>query len=77
MHSDETLIIHECEKTHDELTIHAIGDAAMAGNRFAEIFDVECPLESRGEKPSKGRDQRREGRKDEDVELHRCECHAL
>lgn len=44
VHCDEALIVHEREKTHDELTIHAIGDAAMSRYTIAEILDVERAL---------------------------------
>ena len=67
---DETLIIHEGEKAHDELAIHAVRDAAVAGDGLAEVFDFEGPFQTRGEEAAEGRDQGREGCEDEDVELH-------
>ena len=70
MHGDETLIIHEGEEAHDELAIHAIGDAAVARDGLAEVLDFEGAFEARGEEAAKGRDERGEGCEDEDVELH-------
>ena len=70
MHSDETLIIHEGEKAHNELAIHAIGDAAVARDGLAEVFDFESTFEAGSEEAAEGRDERGEGCEDKNVELH-------
>ena len=57
MTGDEAMIIHEGEETHDELTIHTIGNTAMAGNGFAEILDVERSFEPGREEATKGGDE--------------------
>lgn len=70
MHGNETLVVHEGEEAHDKLAIHAVGDATVTGNGFAEIFDLERSFEARGEKPAERRDEGGKGREGEDVELH-------
>lgn len=70
---DKTLIIHEGEEAHDELAIHAVGDAAVARDGLAEVFDFEGPFEAGGEEAAEGRDERGEGCEDENVELHGCD----
>lgn len=70
MRRDETLIVHERKEAHDELAVHAVGDAAVAGDALAEIFDFEGAFEARGEEAAEGGDERGEGCEDEDVELH-------
>jgi len=32
VHSDEALVVHEGEEAHDELTVHAVGHTAVAGD---------------------------------------------
>ena len=71
MHGDETRVVHETEQAHDELAVHPIRDPAVAGDRFAEIFDLESAFQARREEAAKGGDQRCEGREDHRVELHR------
>jgi len=51
------LVVHESEETHDELTVHAIRHAAVTRNGVPKVFDVECPLETRGEEPSERGDE--------------------
>ena len=70
MAGNKTMIVHEGEETHDELTVHAIGDAAMTGDGFAEILDVERSFQTGREEATKGGDERGESGEDEDVELH-------
>ena len=71
VHGDKTLVIHEREKAHDELAIHAVCDAAVSGDAVPEILDLECPFQPGGEESAKGGDERCERCKDHDVELHR------
>ena len=40
VHRDEALVVHVGEEAHDELAVHAIGDAAVAGDAVAEVFDL-------------------------------------
>jgi len=70
MRRDKTLVVHERKEAHDELAVHAIGDAAVAGDALAEVFDFEGAFEARGEEAAEGRDERGEGCEDENVELH-------
>lgn len=42
----------------------------MARDRFAEILDLECSLQARGEEAAKGRNERGKGREHEYVQLH-------
>lgn len=55
-YGDEALIIHADEEAHNELTVHSISDTAMPRDRFAEVFDVESPLQPRGKESSKWSD---------------------
>jgi len=71
VHSDETLVVHEREETHDELAVHAVGHAAVTRDRVAKVLDVKSTLEAGGEEAAERRNQRSEGRHDKDVELHR------
>lgn len=70
IHGDEALVVHEGEEAHYELAVHAVGDAAVAGNGFAEVLDLEGALEAGGEEAAEGGDERGEGGEDEDVKLH-------
>lgn len=70
VYSNETLIVHKCEKAHDELTIHTVRYPAVARNRLAEVLDLEGALESRGEEATEWRDERGEGCEDKYVKLH-------
>ena len=70
VYCDEALVVHESEEAHDELAIHAVGHAAVTRDRVAKVLDVEGALEPRGEEAAERRNQRSEGRHDEDVELH-------
>lgn len=74
---NKALIIHKREKAHDELAIHAVGDAAVAGDGFAKVFDLEGAFEAGGEEAAEGGDQRGEGGEDEDVELHGRDVEGL
>lgn len=40
------LVVHECEKAHDELTVHTVRHAAVSGNGVAKVLDVEGSLET-------------------------------
>ena len=46
---DETLIVHESEESHNELTVKAIGDSTVTGNAVAKIFDLEGSFKTGGE----------------------------
>ena len=69
VNSNEAVIIHVGEKSHDELAIHAIRNTTMAGNRLAKILDLESPLESRGKESTKRCDQRGERCENQDMQL--------
>ena len=74
---NKALVVHEGEKAHDELAVHAVGDAAVAGDGLAKVFDFEGAFEARGEEAAEGGDQRGEGREDQDVELHGRDVEGL
>lgn len=69
---DERLVVHEGEESHDELAVHAICHASVAGDRVAKILDVEGTFEARGEETTEWSDERCKCRHGQDVELHRC-----
>ena len=71
MGGNERVIVHEGEKPHDELTVHAIGHAAVPRNGMAKILDFEGTLESRGEESAERRNQRSKCGEDHGVDLHR------
>lgn len=71
VHSDEALVVHESEESHDELTIHAVGHTTVTRDRVAKVLDVESALEARSEEAAERCDERCESRHDENVELHR------
>lgn len=57
VHGDETMVIHKDEQAHRKLAVHAIRDAAMAGNGLAEVLDLEGALEAGGEEATEGSNQ--------------------
>lgn len=70
VHGDEAVEVHEREESHDELAVHAIGDATVAGNRLAKVLHVEGTLQTRGKESTKRSDERGERGEPENVELH-------
>jgi hypothetical protein len=71
---NESVVVDVGEETHDELAVHAVGDAAMAGDRIAKVLDLECALETGCEEATEWRDQRRERGQHEGVDLDGREC---
>ena len=74
--SDEGRDVHVGKETHDELAVHAVRDAPMAGDRVAKGLDLEGPLEARREKATKGGDERRKRGPEKGVNLHRRHAEA-
>lgn len=70
VHSNEAGVVHKCEKTHDELAIHAVCHTTVTRNGVTEVLDVESALQARSEEASKGRNERGKGCEDEDMKLH-------
>lgn len=70
VYRDEAVVVHVGEETHDELTVHAISDTAMARDRIAEVLDLECSLEAGSEEAAEWCNERGESREDENVHLH-------
>lgn len=64
------MVVHEREEAHDELAVHAIGDTAVAGDRLAEVLDLESALQTGCEETAKGSDQRGKSGESQDVELN-------
>jgi hypothetical protein len=77
IHSDEAVVVHICEETHDKLAVHPVGNTAMSGNRITEILDLERAFETGGKEPAEGCDKRCECGEDEDMHLHRCHGEGL
>ena len=69
------MVIHVGEKSHDELTIHAIRDAAVTRDRFAKVLDLESPLQPGREEPTKRGNEGSKRGKGQDVELDRLNVH--
>lgn len=74
--SDKTRIVEEGDGAHDELAVHAVCHASMAGNGVAKVLDLECSFQSRGKESTKGCDERGKGSENKNVELygHDVEC---
>lgn len=72
VHRNEARVVHEGEKTHDKLAIHAIRHATVSGNRVTEVLDLERTLQSGGKETAKWSNEGSKSREDKDVELHRC-----
>lgn len=68
--SNEAVVIHVGEKSHNELTVHTVGNATMPWNRISEVLDLEGSLQPRREEATKRRNERSKSRKDQNVELH-------
>src|SRR5271156_4850110 len=54
--SDEALIVHICEYSHNKLTVHAVRNTAMSRNTVAEILNLEGALEAGSEESTEGCD---------------------
>ena len=67
---NETLVIHESEQPHNELTVHPISDSTMTWDTVTEVLDFEGSFETRREEAAEGSDQGGKGGEDKDVELH-------
>ncbi len=67
---DEAVVVHVGEEPHDELAIHAIGDASMPGNGIAKVLELECSLQSRCEETTKRSNERGKGCHDNNVKLY-------
>jgi hypothetical protein len=72
VHSDEAVVIHIREETHDELTVHTICNTSMSRNRITEVLNLKGSFEAGSEKASEGSDQRSKCSEDQDVHLHWC-----
>lgn len=68
---DERVVVDVGKESHDELAVHAIGDAAVARNRVAKVLDLESALETGCEEAAKGGNERRKSGKNQGVELDR------
>lgn len=77
INSDEAVVVHEGEESHDELAIHAISDTTVARDRLAKVLDVEGALQTRGKESTERSNERGEGREAEDVELHGLNVESL
>lgn len=71
IHSNEAVIVHVGEETHNELAVHAVGDTTVARNRLAEVLDLEGTLQTGCKETPKRSDKRGECSEAEDVELDR------
>jgi hypothetical protein len=70
VHGDEAVVVHVREETHDELAVHTIGDAAVAGDGVTKVLDLEGALQARGKEATKGGDEGGKGGEVESMELH-------
>ena len=66
---NERVIVHIRKETHDELAVHAIRHATVAGDRVAKVLELEGPLETGREEAAERSNQGRKSREGEGVEL--------
>lgn len=66
---DEGVVVQVREEAHDELAVHAVRHAAVAGDGVAKVLDLEGALEARGEEAAKGGDERGKGGEVEGVQV--------
>lgn len=66
----KSLVVYEGEEAHDELAVHPICHATVAGDGVAKVLDLEGALEAGCEESAKGRNERGEGGEDDGVKLH-------
>lgn len=71
MDSNESVVVHVSEEAHDELTIHSISHASVAGNRVAKVLDLECSLQSGSKETAERSNERSESCQIESVQLDR------
>jgi hypothetical protein len=57
------------QRSHNELTVHAIGCSTVTRDTVAEVLDLKGALNTRGKEAAERSDERRECSKYEDVEL--------
>ena len=69
--ADEGVIVNIGKETHDKLAVHAVGNAAVAGDRVAKVLELEGTFESRGKKTSKRGNDGSEGSPKEGMNLYR------
>ncbi|KAJ8126312.1 hypothetical protein O1611_g7326 [Lasiodiplodia mahajangana] len=64
------LVVYEGKKSHDELAVHPVRHATVAGDGIAEVLNFESALEARSEEAAEGGYERGKGGEDNGVELH-------
>lgn len=74
---DEAVIVHVCEKSHDELAVHAVGDSTVTRNRVTKVLDLKGALEAGGKETPERGNEGSEGSEDQDVNLHRGHVERL
>lgn len=77
VHSNEAVVVHECEESHDELAVHAIGDSTVARDRLAEVLDLESTLQTGSKESTEGSNKGGECSEAENVELDRGDEESL
>ena len=70
MRGDEGVVVNVRKEPHDELAVHPVGDAAMAGDGVAEILDAKGALQAGCEEAAKGSDEGSKSGKGEAVEVN-------
>lgn len=66
---DESGVVDVDEESNEELAVHAIGDAAVAGEELVKVLLLEGALHGRGKEATKGRNDGGEDGGDHHVEL--------
>lgn len=67
------MIVHVSKEAHDELAIHSISHASVAGNRVAKVLDLECSLKTGSKETAERSNERSESCQVESVQLDRSE----
>lgn len=66
---DEGVVVHRNEQGRDELAVHPVRHPAVPRDNRVEVLDAVRALDRRGPVAAERRDDRREGRHEQGVEL--------
>lgn len=72
---NKALIVHVREKSHKELTVHAICETAVTGDTLTKVFDFERSFDCAGKETSKRCNQRGKACHNDSVKLDRSNVH--
>lgn len=65
------MVINIGEEAHDELAVHAVRHATVAGDRVTKVLDFEGTLEAGSKETTEGSDEGGKGGKDKGMHMQR------